>query len=143
MKPFLVGLIVFLGLVTMPTQALATSWAYPFVVWDNSLYIVTEEEVKDVGEKIGKVTRYSDMEQYGGNFSNVYEKGTHYYAIEGVSTGQAIAVREASGTYVKAEWEKEYTYGFSSPVGWLSVVAALIVIGMLLLFFIRRSSYRY
>ncbi|QSS98861.1 hypothetical protein IMZ31_12205 [Pontibacillus sp. ALD_SL1] len=142
MKHFLVGLIVYLGLVIMPTQALATSWAYPFVVWDNSLYIVTDQEVTDVGERIGQVTRYSDMEQYGGNFSNVYEKGTNYYAIKGIPTYQSIAVKEKSGRFVKADWEKEYTYGSAFPVGLVSMVAVLIVIGMILIYFTRRSSLR-
>ncbi|MCD5323453.1 MULTISPECIES: hypothetical protein [Pontibacillus] len=142
MKHLLVGGIIFLILVMVPTKAMATSWAYPFVVWDNNLYVVTDEVVTDVGDRIGQVTRYSDMEQYGGNFSNVYKKGTNYYAIEGVSTDQAIAVKDQNGTYVKANWEKEYNYGFALPVGWISLIAILLVIGMVFAYWIRKTSFR-
>lgn len=95
----------------VPPKSFATSWAYPFVVWDGYIYIVNGEYVTEIDKEIGKVTRYSDMYQQSGNFSNVYEKGTKYYSIKDVSTDEAIAVEDGSGKYKKAVREKEYTFG--------------------------------
>lgn len=95
----------------VPSKSLATSWAYSFVVWDGYIYIVNDEYVTEIEKEIGKVTRYSDMYQQSGNFSNVYEKGTKYYSIKDVSTDEAIAVEDGSGKYKKAVREKEYTFG--------------------------------
>ena len=81
-----------------PSKAMATSWVYPFVVWDGYIYVISDDEyVTEIGGKIGKVTKYSDMERYSGNFSNTYKKGTKYYSIEGVSTDEAIAIKESGG----------------------------------------------
>ncbi|MFE1245136.1 hypothetical protein ACFW35_13470 [Fictibacillus sp. NPDC058756] len=95
----------------LPTKSSATSWAYPFVVWDGYIYLVNDEYVTEVDKEIGKVTRYSDMYPQSGNFSNVYEKGTKYYSIKDVSSDEAIAVEDGSGKYKKAVREKEYTFG--------------------------------
>jgi hypothetical protein len=95
----------------VPSKSFATSWAYPFVVWDGYIYIVNDEYVTEIDQEIGKVTRYSDMYQQSGNFSNVYEKGTKYYSIKDVSTDEAIAVEDGSGKYKKAVREREYTFG--------------------------------
>ncbi|WP_394217747.1 hypothetical protein [Halobacillus trueperi] len=93
------------------TTVSATSWAYPFVVYDGFIYVVEEAAVEvQVGEKIGEVTAYSDMQQYEGNFSNVFEKGTAYYKINGQPTTQVIAVEEREGVFRKAEREAAYTY---------------------------------
>ncbi|MFS0864329.1 hypothetical protein [Fredinandcohnia sp. 179-A 10B2 NHS] len=92
-----------------PGKTLATSWAYYFVVWDGYIYVISEGDyVTEIGDEIGHVTRFSDMEQYSGNFSNAYKKGTKYYSIDGVSTDQAIAVEESDGQYIKAYREVEY-----------------------------------
>ncbi|MGE7024500.1 hypothetical protein [Solibacillus cecembensis] len=89
---------------------MATSWVYLFVVWDDSIYVISEETVTHVDKVIGKVTKYSDMDQYGGNFSNVYPKGTKYYSIKDVDPKIAIAVQDENGQFVKAIREGEYTY---------------------------------
>lgn len=95
----------------LPTTVSATSWAYPFVVYDGFIYVVEEEaENVQVGEKIGEVTAYSDMHQYEGNFSNVFEKGTSYYKVDGHPITQVIAVEERKGVFRKAEREAAYTY---------------------------------
>jgi hypothetical protein len=91
-----------------PGKTFATSWAYSFVVWDGYIYVISDEYVTEIGNEIGNVTRHSDMEQYSGNFSNSYKKGTKYYSIEGLSTDQAIAVEESDGQYIKAYREAEY-----------------------------------
>lgn len=90
----------------LPAKAMATKWLYPFVVWDGYVYEVSEESVTAIGNEIGQVKKYSDMEPQSGNFSNTYPKGTKYYAIKGVSTEEALAVQESAGQYMKAERKK-------------------------------------
>jgi hypothetical protein len=85
------------------TNHSSADWAYSFVVWDDFTYQLADEYVEDISEEIGEVTKYSDMEgTYSGNFSNVYEKGTKYYSITGISTEVAIAVEEKDGRFRKA-----------------------------------------
>ncbi|GIO63791.1 hypothetical protein J43TS9_53650 [Paenibacillus cineris] len=97
-----------------PLSIASASWAYPFVVYSGHIYRVTEQAVQpeDVGQKIGKVTKYSDREgTYRGNFSNMYPKGTGYYAIEGRSRQEAIAVRTGEDTYILAIQQGAYSGG--------------------------------
>ena len=91
-----------------PGKPMATSWAYSFVVWDGYIYVISDEYVAEVNSEIGQVSKYSDMEQYSGNFSNAYKKGTKYYSIEGIGTDEAIAIEESYGLYIKAYREGEY-----------------------------------
>lgn len=73
----------------------SADWVSDFVVWDGYIYHLSEEYVEEIDEEIGEVTKYSDTEAtYSGNFSNVYIKGTKYYAIQGISTEEAIAIEE-------------------------------------------------
>ena len=92
----------------------ATSWAYKFVVWDGFIYVVDEDKdenrVENIGERIGEVTVYSDMNQHTGNYSNAYEEGTGYYEIVGVPTSDAIAIEDREGVYLKAEREGIYDF---------------------------------
>lgn len=86
----------------------SADWAFEFVVWDDYIYQLTDEYLENIDEKIGEVTKYSDMEgTYSENFSNTYEKGTKYYAIQGISTEKAIAVEE-KGKYRKAIRDGKY-----------------------------------
>lgn len=85
-----------------------SSWASSFVVWDGYIYQLSDEYVDEIGEEIGKVTKYSDTEgTYSGNFSNLYKKGTKYYAMPGISTEEAIAI-EGEGKYRKAIRDGKY-----------------------------------
>lgn len=87
----------------------SADWASSFVVWDDYIYQLGEEYVRDVEEEIGEVTVYSDMEgTYKGNFSNEYEKGTKYYSIQGISPEEAIAVQEEDGKFRKAIRDGKY-----------------------------------
>lgn len=53
------------------------------------------------------VTYHTDREgTYGGNFSNIYPKGTKYYAIQGITPESVIAVETLEG-YVMARYEGE------------------------------------
>lgn len=97
------------------TNHASASWAYPFVKWENETYVVTEEEVKEdkIGQEIGKVTTYSDLESSNtsGNFSNEYEVGTKYYEIKDISHKKAIAIKVKNGKFIKAiisdKWEEQ------------------------------------
>jgi hypothetical protein len=87
------------------------SWAYPFVVNNGKTYAATETHIEpsQIGKKIGEVTKYSDLEgSYSRNFSNEYQKGTEYYQIKGVSTKEAIAIKDGKNSFVKAEYKGEY-----------------------------------
>ncbi|MGM0845220.1 MAG: hypothetical protein ACQEUT_09605 [Bacillota bacterium] len=95
-------------LLLTPVTALSTSWAYSFVVWNEYVYVVTEEGVTDIEKEIGEVTAYSDMQQYPGNFSNEFSVGTKYFSITGFSTDEAIAVESHNGNYLKAVREMRY-----------------------------------
>ncbi|QGH35691.1 hypothetical protein GI584_17270 [Gracilibacillus salitolerans] len=72
-------------------------------------------------EKIGEVTRYSDMVTYSGNFSNEYKKGTKYFSIQGVSTEEAIAVEFRDGEYKKAERRGNFQAEKQDPYPFMNV----------------------
>lgn len=92
----------------LPNKPLATSWAYPFVVWQDYIYVVSDEDVTQIDRKLGRLTKYSDMESYPGNFSNTFKKGTKYYSINGISTEESIAIEESDGRYIKANRNGKY-----------------------------------
>ena len=107
---FIITVIVFISgcSSTNPFNNSSAEWAFNFVVWDGYIYQLTDEYVEKIDEEIGEVTKYSDMEgTYSGNFSNTYEKGTKYYAIQGISTDEAIAILE-NGKYRKAIRDGKY-----------------------------------
>jgi hypothetical protein len=129
------SLITLLIFFVMPSHTFATKWAYPFVVWEGYTYEVIDEPVTEIDRKIGKVSKYSDMETYPGNFSNAYKKGTTYYSIKDVSTDEAIAVQVENGTYVKAIRRGEYLGGSTSMINSPSpflVVGAFLAVAFLL-----------
>lgn len=125
-------------LLFIPNLAFATTWAFPFVVWNDSIYVITDEVVTNVEKKIGNVTSYSDMEQFGGNFSNQYPKGTAYYAIKGIATTEAIAVEHEKGTYIKAVYENPYEYRGSvlNNIAKIAFIAIVIAIGSFVIYYI-------
>lgn len=126
------GLLVFIMIIfaaiQFPQKSLAVDWAYQFVVWEGTIYIVSDEHVTDVEEVIGQVTKYSDMKQYGGNFSNTYQKGTKYYSIKGVDPNKAIAVQLDKHVYVKAENDGAYEYNGKGIVNYLLVGLVVIAV---------------
>ncbi len=88
-----------------------SSWAYAFVVNDGRLFVVSDDVVQEelVEENVGEVKYYSTQEgSYSGNFSNIYPAGTKYYAIQGYSSEEVIAVQSQAGEYIKAYFEREY-----------------------------------
>lgn len=117
--------------ILFPIKSLA-DWAYAFVVWDDYVYVITDEQVSEVDKKIGHVTKSSDREgTYSGNFSNAYPKGTKYYSIQGISTDEAIVVQKDNGTFIKAVIDGEYAgnkYGISNLISLIFIGAILLVI---------------
>ncbi|SIS45927.1 hypothetical protein [Salimicrobium flavidum] len=71
---------------------------------------MTEQYIPEAGEKIGEVISHSDMEQSGGNFSNLYKKGTAYFRVPDIPVDEKIAIRD-EGRYRVAERTGAYTYG--------------------------------
>ncbi|MDQ6418762.1 hypothetical protein RB620_04845 [Paenibacillus sp. LHD-117] len=111
-------------------------WASKFVVYVGGMYTVTEAEVTEdrIGERIGKVTRYSDREgTYRGNFSNAFPKGTPYYAIIGESASETIAVRTPEGRYWAAVYSGDYPEAaiWASVYFWIGVV--VFVVGVMIM----------
>ncbi len=91
------------------TNQSSADWAFQFVVWNGYIYKLTDEYVEEITEQVGEVTKYSDIEgTYSGNFSNTYEKGTEYFSVKGISTNEAIAIKEGDGIYRKAINDGEY-----------------------------------
>lgn len=128
-------------LLFIPNQASA-KWAYPFVVWDGYVYVMSDEIVEEVGQQIGKVTKYSDVEgTYSGNFSNVYKKSTKYFSIKGIPTNEAIAVRQQDGVYIKAYRDGEYAGSKSrNPVFIISCISIIIALAILIVFINKKNK---
>lgn len=119
----------------------ALSWAYPFVVWSGNVYKVTDEEVINslIVKRIGEVkTRPNDMGNYFGNASNYYPKGTEYFEIRGITTDNAIAVKNEEGKWLKA------VYVNKAPFHWMNLFANpfLFLILILILLFIALKKRR-
>ena len=134
-KLFLITLVFSLVLLFLNPNKSNAGWAYQFVVWDGFVYVIGDEFVEEVDGKIGRVTKYNDMEgTYSGNFSNVYKKGTAYYSIKGISTDEAIAVEDGGGKYKKAVRDGEYA-GDKNILG-LNTLTMIIGFLVLLLIFI-------
>ncbi|MEH6995218.1 hypothetical protein V7075_21335 [Neobacillus drentensis] len=131
-----------------PSKPLATSWAYPFVVWEGYIYVVSDEYITDIDKVIGEVTKYSDMESLSGNFSNIFEKGTKYYSIKGISTDEAIAIEESDGRYVKANREGKYEVRsafdgyFDGQQGIIKIFVFFIIgiVTVILIFKVKKSK---
>ncbi|NOV04833.1 hypothetical protein GC097_33220 [Paenibacillus sp. LMG 31457] len=102
-----------------------------FVVNDGKIYVISEEHLdpKEIGSKIGRVTRYSDQEgTYSGNFSNRYPVGTGYYEIIGVEINKAIAIKDDKGLYIKATYGGEYAGNRYSWIDILPYVCAALLV---------------
>lgn len=120
------GLVLFVICFTFfSSNAQALDWAYKFVAWEGGVYEVTEElvDASDIGEKIGGVKRMADDRtgSYYGDASNYYEKGTKYYAIKGMDSGNAIAVEEQEGIWLKAVYLNE------TPFHWMDILPYILL----------------
>ncbi|WP_339146841.1 MULTISPECIES: hypothetical protein [unclassified Sutcliffiella] len=135
------GLVLFvIGFTIASSTAHALSWAYKFVVWEGGVYEVTEEVVdaSDLGKKIGEVKRMADdmTGAYYGDASNYYEKGTKYYAINGIDTGSALAVEDQQDEWVKA------VYLHEAPFHWTDILPYILLgIAVFVLFIVLSLRY--
>lgn len=89
----------------------SADWAYNFVIWDDDIYEIQEDEVspEDIGEEIGEIKQYSDSEGiYSNGFSNKYPEGTKLYSIDGVETSEYIAIKLGEKQYIKAKDNGKY-----------------------------------
>ncbi|MEC0368645.1 hypothetical protein [Paenibacillus chibensis] len=141
MKKLAAVMLILFGLMN---GAASASWAYPFVVYDGSIYAVTTDTLSRdlIGKPIGKVTRYSDQEgTYRGNFSNQYPKGTVYYEITGIGTERQIAVQADEKTYVRAVYQGPYAGGEEKSHAWWMYAAGAVVLAFAAVFvYYRRRN---
>ncbi|MEB2278663.1 hypothetical protein LAV73_01405 [Lysinibacillus xylanilyticus] len=82
----------------------SSSWAFQFVKYNNTHYIMTEEvlENNQLGEKLGEVKYDLNKEQDSKELSsNIYPVGTKIYAINNIDTSKAIAVVNEEGEIIK------------------------------------------
>jgi len=122
------------------------SWAYPFVVYDENVYVVSETHIEpnNIGKKIGDVSKYSDLEgTYSGNFSNQFPKGTEYYEIKGLTAKEAIAIKESKESFIKAINNGKYAgSGEYEHKNHIMNHLLVYVIGVVLLFLIIYLFYK-
>lgn len=133
---FLSLLLVFM--ISSSIQAL--SWAITFVVWEGKVYEVTQEDIieeSEIGKIIGEVkTNPDDMTgDYYGDASNFYPIGTKYYEIKGISTSDAIAIKEEN-QWVKAVYVDKAPFHImnilTNPIFIFSIaIITLILIGVI------------
>lgn len=129
------------------TASAFADWAHAFVVYDGNIYVISKTHIapEQIGKKIGKVTKYSDMEgTYSGNFSNHYPKGTEYYEIKGIKILDAIAIKDSKGKFVRADYEGKYAGRKNSWGDFLPYLLGIIPLAGITYFFMQRynkSSY--
>jgi len=83
----------------------SSDWAYRFVIWNETRYVLTDTLVDHVTEHIGTVALYADDENMvqTNNFSNYFNQGTKLFKIANIPVETAIAAHMEDGTYVKLE----------------------------------------
>lgn len=89
----------------------SADWAYNFVVWNDDIYEILNEEInpEEIDIEIGQVKQYSDIEgTYGNGFSNKYPVGTKLFKIKEVKASEYIAIQTEAGIYIKAEDKGKY-----------------------------------
>lgn len=82
----------------------STSWAFQFVKYNDTNYIVTEEELEtnNLGEEIGEVKYHLENEKESKELSsNIYPVGTKIYTINDIDISKAIAVINEEGKIIK------------------------------------------
>ncbi|MGE7949896.1 hypothetical protein [Lysinibacillus sp. NPDC093688] len=82
----------------------SSSWAFQFVKYNNTHYIMTEGvlENKQLGEKLSDVKYHLNKEQDSKELSsNIYPVGTKIYAINNIDISKAIAVVNEKGEIIK------------------------------------------
>ena len=93
------------------SQESSADWAFPFVVWNEGIYQIQNEEVNksEIEDEIGEVKQYYDFEGiYSNGFSNKYAVGTKLYKIKGIDTAENIAIESEQGQYINAKNNGKY-----------------------------------
>lgn len=109
--------------IALPVHAL--SWAYAFVVYDGRVYEVLNMTIADseLGKVIGEVETAVDDEtgRYYGNASNMYDIGTQYREVRGLSRSRVIAV-EDDGVWLRAEYRHDARFHVRDLMDLLSYI---------------------
>lgn len=119
MKKMVISVIAFAILVVGCGQTHSSaSWPFALVNWNQHMYKVTADSVNNVGNVVGSVTNYSNIEaaSHTGTFSNKFPIGTKLYEIPGTSTNIAIAVQISDGSFLKAVYQDVDTPPSNSTV---------------------------
>ena len=112
----------------------SVSWAYVFVVWEGNVYEVKQDESiadSEIGEVIGKVKTIPNDRtgSYFGNASNYYSKGTKYYKMNGISTADAIAIKDGN-QWVKAVYVHEAPFHILNLFSNIFIIMAMIIMAL-------------
>jgi hypothetical protein len=132
--------IIFLSLVLIlmiSSSVHALSWAISFVVWKGNVYEVKQEEIiedSEIGKVIGEVkTTPDDMTgEYYGDASNFYPKGTKYYAIKGIPTSKAIAIKN-DNQYLKAVYVHKAPFHIMNVLTNIYFLTAVVIVALLII----------
>jgi hypothetical protein len=141
-----IALLTFLFILMFSFSVHAIKWQYPFVVWKGKVYEVKQEEIisdSEIGSKIGEVKKKpNNIGNYYGDASNYYPKGTKYYEIIGISTSNAIAVKEEN-QMVKAVFVQKVPFHImniiSNPI-FFTLVGVIILIIIRVIFSKRKAN---
>ncbi|NMH74389.1 hypothetical protein HF078_14970 [Bacillus sp. RO2] len=99
----------------------------------------------EIGNEIGEVKRKADeySGSYYGDSSNLYDKGTKYYDIEGVAPDTAIAIEERSGEWVKAVYLNEAPFHWTDLLPYILLgIASFVLFIILSLRYARKRETR-
>jgi hypothetical protein len=121
----------------------ALSWAISFVVLKGNVYEVKQEEMieeREIGKVIGEVkTTPDDMTgEYYGDASNFYPKGTKYYAIKGIPTSKAIAIKN-DNQYLKAVYVHKAPFHIMNVLTNIYFLSAVGIVALLII----RARFRF
>ena len=122
----------------------ALSWAIIFVAWEGKIYEVKQEEIIEntkIGIIIGEVkTKPDDMTgDYYGDASNFYPIGTKYYEIRGISTSDAIAIKE-DNQWVKAVYVHKAPFHIMNILTNQYFIFSIVIIALILIGVIFRNK---
>jgi hypothetical protein len=95
------GILIILTCTSMTMKPL--SWAYGFVQYKNTIYIMSDEKVTQIGAQISTVKHRLNYESdavHNGS-SNFLKAGTKLYQIKGIKTTVAIAAKISKNQYDK------------------------------------------
>ena len=119
----------------------AIDWVISFVVWEGNVYEVKEEiiEEREIGKSIGEVKTEATKSNYYGKASNAYPVGTKYYEIKGISTSDAIAVKEGN-QWIKAVYVRKAPFHIMNILANRFFIFSIVIIALILIGFIFQKK---